>query len=303
MSVRVRILGSSAAFPAPDRAPTSQIIYVQDIPFLIDCGEGTQVRLSANKIKRSRIDHIFISHLHGDHVYGLPGLITSFNLFGRTEKLHVYGPPGTKGFLTEILYYTSVELHFELETKDHSPDQSRIIYESNTMTVRTIPLNHRVPTTGYLFREKELPLNILPDMIDRYNINISEIKKIKRGADLTLPDGEVIPNDQLTHRLKVPKSYAFCSDTAYTESIIPIIRGVDALYHEATFMHDLAEKAERRKHSTARQAAEIAKMAGVELLILGHFSHRYKQLNELLAEAKHVFPNTVLAMDGMLFDI
>ena len=303
MSIRVRILGSNAAIPTPERAPTSQIVYIQDIPFLIDCGEGTQIRLSALKIKRSKIDHIFISHLHGDHVYGLPGLITSFNLFGRKEKLHVYGPPGTRGLLTEILYYTNVELHYDLEINDHSPDQSQKIFESGIVTVYTIPLNHRIPTTGYLFKEKDPPLNIIPEMIDRYSMSFNQIRQVKKGADLILPNGDTIPNDHLTRRSTIPKSYAFCSDTAYSESIIPVIRGVDALYHEATFMHDLVEKAEKRKHSTAYQAALIAKKAEVRLLILGHFSHRYKQLDELLQEACQVFPNTVLGEDGMLITV
>ncbi len=300
--MKLTILGCYAATPRTITNPTSQILEIRNRMFLIDCGEGTQVQLRKNKLKFSKINHIFISHLHGDHFYGLVGLISTFMLLNRQTELHIYGPKGIKEIILIQLRYadsfTGYDLYFhELETK-----QSEVIYEDDKVIVKTIPLRHRIYTNGFLFQEKvgDRKLNI--DVVNQYEIDSCYYQKIKNGKDITLEDGTVLSNEELTFDPIKPKSYAFCSDTMYDELIIPIIQGVDVLYHEATFLESEADKAQKTKHSTAKEAATIALKANVKQLILGHYSTRYANIELFKEEATSIFPTTYLADDGKIFE-
>ncbi len=271
--------------------------------FLIDCGEGTQVQLRKHKIKFSKINHIFISHLHGDHFYGLIGLVSTFMLLNRTNDLHIYGPKGIKEIIVLQLRlsnsWTSYGLYFhELESKE-----SEMIYEDEKVTVKTIPLKHRVYTNGFLFEEKigERRLNI--EAVQTYEIDRIYYQNIKNGKDITLDDGRVIENCVLTFDPDQPKSYAFCSDTMYDEQIVQHIKGVTALYHESTFLESEAEKGMQTMHSTAKEAAHIAAKANVGQLILGHYSTRYDSIELFQEEAQSIFSNVALADDGASFEI
>jgi ribonuclease Z len=300
--MKLTILGCYAATPRTITNPTSQILEIRNRMFLIDCGEGTQVQLRKNKLKFSKINHIFISHLHGDHFYGLVGLISTFMLLNRQTDLHVYGPKGIKEIvLLQLRYsnsYTGYNLYFhELESK-----QSEVIFEDDKVLVKTIPLKHRIYTNGFLFQEKvgDRKLNI--DAVQEHKIDTCYFQKIKNGKDITLDDGTIVPNDVLTFDPIPPKSYAFCSDTMYDESIVPIIQNVDVLYHETTFLETEADKAEKTMHSTAKEAAAIALKANVGELILGHYSTRYSNIELFKEEAVTIFPNAVLADDGKTFE-
>ncbi|RKS02627.1 MULTISPECIES: ribonuclease Z [unclassified Flavobacterium] len=300
--MKLTILGCYAATPRTITNPTAQILEIRNRMFLIDCGEGTQVQLRKNKLKFSKINHIFISHLHGDHFYGLVGLISTFMLLNRKTDLHVYGPKGIKEIiLLQLRYsnsYTGYNLYFhELESKE-----SEVVFEDEKVIVKTIPLKHRVYTNGYLFQEKpkERKLNI--EAVENYNIDTVYYRKIKYGGDITLDNGTVIPNTELTFDPEPTKSYAFCSDTIYDESIIPLIQDVDVLYHEATFLESEADKAEKTMHSTAKEAAAIAKLANVKQLLLGHYSTRYSSIELFKEEAETIFPNVLLGDDGKVFD-
>ncbi len=270
--------------------------------FLIDCGEGTQVQLRKNKLKFSKINHIFISHLHGDHFYGLVGLISTFMLLNRQTDLHVYGPKGIKEIILLQLRYsnsfTGYNLYFhELESKE-----SEVVFEDEKVVVKTIPLKHRIYTNGFLFQEKAKERKLNVAAAEDYNIDPVYYRKIKYGGDITLDDGTIIPNAELTFDPEPAKSYAFCSDTMYDESIIPIIQNADVLYHETTFLETEADKAEKTMHSTAKEAARIALKANVGELILGHYSTRYSNIELFKEEAVTIFPHTVLADDGKVFD-
>ncbi len=300
--MKLTILGCYAATPRTITNPTAQVLEIRNRMFLIDCGEGTQVQLRKNKLKFSKINHIFISHLHGDHFYGLVGLISTFMLLNRQTDLHVYGPKGIKEIiLLQLRYsnsYTGYNLYFhELESKE-----SEVIFEDEKVIVKTIPLKHRIYTNGYLFQEKpkERKLNI--EAVESYNIDVVYYRKIKYGGDITLEDGRIIPNLELSFDPEPTKSYAFCSDTMYDESIIPIIQDVDVLYHETTFLESEADKAEKTMHSTAKEAAAIAKLANVKQLLLGHYSTRYSSIELFRQEAETVFPNVLLGDDGKVFD-
>lgn len=300
--MKLTILGCYAATPRTITNPTAQILEIRNRMFLIDCGEGTQVQLRKNKLKFSKINHIFISHLHGDHFYGLVGLISTFMLLNRKTDLHVYGPKGIKEIiLLQLRYsnsYTGYNLYFhELESKE-----SEVVFEDEKVIVKTIPLKHRVYTNGYLFQEKpkERKLNI--EAVENYNIDTVYYRKIKYGGDITLDNGTVIPNAELTFDPEPTKSYAFCSDTIYDESIIPLIQDVDVLYHEATFLESEADKAEKTMHSTAKEAAAIAKLANVKQLLLGHYSTRYSSIELFKEEAETIFLNVLLGDDGKVFD-
>jgi ribonuclease Z len=300
--MKLTILGCYAATPRTITNPTSQILEIRNRMFLIDCGEGTQVQLRKNKLKFSKINHIFISHLHGDHFYGLVGLISTFMLLNRKTDLHVYGPKGIKEIiLLQLRYsnsYTGYNLYFhELDSKE-----SEIVFEDEKVVVKTIPLKHRIYTNGFLFQEKakERKLNI--EVVENYNIDIAYYRKIKYGGDITLEDGKVIPNSELTFDPEPAKSYAFCSDTMYDESIIPIIEKCDVLYHETTFLESEADKAESTMHSTAKQAAMIAQKANVKQLILGHYSTRYANIEMFHQEAVTIYSNVLLADDGRTFE-
>lgn len=300
--MKLTILGCYAATPRTITNPTSQVIEIRNRMFLIDCGEGTQVQLRKHKIKFSKINHVFISHLHGDHVYGLIGLVSTFMLLNRVNDLHIYGPKGIKEIITLQLRlsnsWTSYGLYFhELESTT-----SEVIYEDEKVVVKTIPLKHRVYTNGFLFEEKigDRKLNI--DAVQEFEIDTCYYQNIKNGKDITLEDGRVIENQLLTFDPIAPKSYAFCSDTAYDERIIPNIENADILYHEATFLDTEQHLSEKTMHSTAKEAALIAQKANVGQLILGHYSTRYESIQKFKEEAETIFPNVLLADDGVSFE-
>jgi len=303
VSFSVTILGTSSALPTSERFPTAHLLNANERFFLIDCGEGTQIQLRRFRIRLGKINHIFISHLHGDHIFGLFGLISSFCLIGRTSKLHIYGPDMLEELLLDHLKYFQNDLTFELVTHIFQNRRSALIYQDNNIEIRTIPLLHRIPTCGFLFKEKQIPKNIKKEMVEKFKIPFREIIKIKNGADYITADGTIIPNDELTLPAYKTRSYAYCSDTAYSEKIIEHVKSVDILYHETTFMHQDAALAKETYHSTTKQAAEIAKKAGVDKLLIGHFSSRYKYYDKFEAEACEVFENTVAVKDGDVFSI
>ncbi|WP_294215832.1 ribonuclease Z [uncultured Chryseobacterium sp.] len=295
MSTYLTILGFNSAIPTINSSPTAQLLEMEERHFLIDCGEGTQVQLRKAKAKFSRINHIFISHLHGDHCFGLPGLIASFRLLGRETPLHVYGPKGIKKMLETIFTITETHRGFEVVYHELDKNYSEKIYEDNKVEVYTIPLDHRIYCNGYLFKEKPRERHLNMEEIAKYSeIEVCDYHNLKAGKDFVLSDGYVLKNEVLTTPPAPPVSYAFCSDTRYLESIIPIVEGVTVMYHESTFLHDLKEMADYTGHSTALEAATVAKKAQVEKLILGHFSNRYADLTVFTDEARNVFPNTYL---------
>ena len=300
--MKIKILGCYAATPRTITNPTSQVLEIKNHMFLIDCGEGTQVQLRKQKIKFSQIEHIFISHLHGDHFFGLIGLISTFMLLGREKELHIYGPKGIKQVILLLLKlgnaYTSYNLFFhELTSKE-----SEVIYEDEKVKVTTIPLKHRVFTNGYLFEEKNTERKLNIDAILNYNIEKLYYNKIKLGGDITLDDGRIIPNSELSFDPEEAKSYAFCSDTLYNEDVIPLIKNTTVLYHESTFLESESHLAEKTMHTTAKQAAKIAKLADVKHLLLGHYSTRYGNIELFRTEANEIFENVLLADDGLEFE-
>lgn len=301
--MRLNILGCYAATPRTMTNPTSQVLEIKNHLLLIDCGEGTQVQLRKNKIKFSRISHIFISHLHGDHFFGLPGLISTFRLLGREKELHVYGPKGIKEAVTLLLKLGDSWTNYPLRFHELTAKTPELIFEDEKLTVETIPLNHRVYTNGFLFREKlgERKLNI--EATTKYKVDKCYFQNIKNGKDVLLDNGTIIPNAELSFDPVAPNSYAFCSDTGYFPQIIEQIKDVKVLYHESTFLESESHLAEKTKHSTAIQAAEIAKGANVAQLILGHYSTRYKSISSFTEEAKTIFENVELADDGKVFDL
>ncbi|ATC35096.1 ribonuclease Z [Elizabethkingia anophelis] len=295
MGAYLTILGYNSAIPTVKSSPTAQFLEMDERCFLIDCGEGTQVQLRKAKAKFSKINHIFISHLHGDHCFGLPGLIASFRLLGRDQELHVYGPKGIKKMLETIFEITETHRGFQIVYHELEGDQSQKVYEDDKLEVWTIPLYHRIYCNGYLFREKPKDRRLNMAEISKYpEIEICDYHNLKRGKDFVLSDGYVLKNEVLTTDPEPPVSYAFCSDTRFKEDIIPIIENVDVLYHESTFLHDLKEMADYTGHTTAKEAAIIAQRAGVKKLILGHFSNRYADLTVFTDEAREYFPNTFL---------
>jgi ribonuclease Z len=271
--------------------------------FLLDCGEGTQVSLRRMHIHVQRIKYIFISHLHGDHFYGLIGLISSMHLLGRTKTLHVYGPPMLKDILDLQLVASQTTLLYPLEFHPTQAEKPEVIYEDEQIAISSFPMLHRIPTTGFHFQEKPYERRMRRDVIEMLNIPVHLIPKLKAGADYTAPDGTVHANHIITMEPPAPRSYAFCSDTAYFEDIIPVIQGATLLYHETTFMNNREANAADKFHSTTGQAATMALKAGAERLLIGHYSARYDDLQPLLAEARAVFPETELAVDGKYFEI
>ncbi len=303
MKFKLTILGSSGAVPFKDRFPTAHVLNIREQLFLIDCAEGTQMRMSRFNIKRGKINHIFISHLHGDHIFGLPGLLTSFGMNHREAPLHIYSPKGLKGMIDGLFPYEEKGPPYPIHYHELDTNQSQLIFENKEVEVFSIPLQHGIDCNGYLFKEKKLPRNMLREKIEEYQIPFQQIPSIKEGADWINPKGEIIKNEELTKSSPEPRSYAFCSDTAYTESIIPIIEDVDLLYHEATFLHKDIDKAIATHHSTAQQAAMIAKKANVQQLVIGHYSARYEEKEDHLTEAKAIFKATHLAYDGAIFEV
>ncbi|APU08893.1 ribonuclease Z [Cellulophaga lytica] len=300
--MQLTILGCHAATPRTLANPTSQTLEIKGHLFLIDCGEGTQVQLRKSKLKFSRIKHIFISHLHGDHFFGLPGLVSTFRLLGREKELHVYGPKGIKEAITMLLKLGDSWTNYPLYFHELTSKESTVVFEDDKVKVSTIPLNHRIYTNGFLFQEKEAERKLNIEAVASYEIDKCYYQKIKNGKDIILDSGAIVPNKELTFNPPKPKSYAFCSDTVFEPSIVPIIKGVDALYHEATFLDSEAELAAKTKHSTAKQAATIAKQANVGALVLGHYSTRYKSTNLFKQEAEEVFTPVLLGEDGKAFD-
>lgn len=304
MSLKLTILGFNSAIPKKKSSPTAQLLEICSRHFLIDCGEGTQVQLRKAKAKFSKINHIFISHLHGDHVFGLIGLISTLQLLGKETPLYIFGPEGIKDFITNQLMHTRSNCSFELVFNELHSKESELIFEDDKVEVHTIPLDHRIYTNGYLFREKEKLRKLNIEAVRKYaEIEICDYENLKRGKDFQLQNGKIIPNSELTFAPDRSCSYAFCSDTRYSPRIIPIIKDVNLLYHESTFLHDLKEMADYTGHSTALEAATIAKEANAGRLILGHFSNRYKDLSVMLEEAKPVFENTVLPVQLGIYEI
>ena len=300
--MKLTILGCYSATPRICAHTTSQILETRGHLFLIDCGEGTQIELRNNKIKFNQIKHIFISHLHGDHFFGLIGLISTFRLLKRESDLHIYGPTGIKDIITLQLKYSKSWTDFNLFFHEISSTNSECIYEDDKVNIFTIPLKHRIYTNGYLIKEKPYDRKLLIDKVVANNIDIAYYRKLKQGSDVHNKFNSVIKNSDVTTIGKIPKSYAFCSDTAYSESIIPIIKNVNVLYHESTFLEKDKSLCKKTMHSTAKQAAKIAKLASVDKLILGHFSSRYKNLNLFTQEAETVFSSVELAEDGKTFN-
>ena len=299
--MKLSILGCYSATPRTMSHPTAQVLEINQQMFLIDCGEGTQVQLRKHKIKFSKISHIFISHLHGDHFYGLIGLISTFMLLNRPNDLHIYGPKGIKEVILLQLKLSKSFTSYSLYFHELTSTTSEVIFENEKVKVSTIPLVHRVYTNGFLFEEKPGLRKLKIDQVEELGIDKAYYHKIKNGGDITLANGQVIPNHQLTDAPAPTQSYAFCSDTLYTESIIPMIKHVDVLYHESTFLEQDQAKTGPTKHSTAKEAATIALKADVGTLILGHYSTRYPDLSLFLNEAKTVFDRVELAEDGKIF--
>jgi len=295
----VTILGNNSAVPAFDRHPTSQVLTMPNRKFLIDCGEGTQIQLIRYKIRRSRISHIFISHLHGDHYFGLVGLLNSFALLGRQQALYVVAPPA----LQEVL-----ELQFRLaDTRMPYPLHFHAIQGPGyLMTVDEVEIScfktdHRIECFGFVFKEKKKPRRIDPDAVKAHQIHYSWFEDLQQGKDYEAPDGTIIKNEQLTQEAPKGKTYAFCADTKYDESLIPYIEGADMIYHETTYLENFKEQAVKRFHSTTKQAATLAQKANVTKLLVGHFSSRYDELDAFETETREIFPNTDLALEGVCY--
>jgi ribonuclease Z len=304
MSITLTILGCHSATPRINAFPTSQYLEINNSHFLIDCGEGTQRQMRKYKVGFSKINHIFISHLHGDHFYGLVGLLATFGILNREKELHIYGPKGIKEVTLLQLKISQSHAHFKIIFHELVSKKSELIYEDEKVSVKTIPLNHRVYTNGYLFTEKEKSRKLHIENIRNYKeIDKADYLNIKAGRDIILSSGEVISNRELTIPPSKPLSFAFCSDTSYKPDIISIIENTDLLYHEATFLSDREDLAKKTKHSTTKQAAKIAKEANVNQLVLGHYSGRYKDISLFKKEAQEVFKNTELAEPGKVFSV
>lgn len=303
MKFEVTILGCGSATPTLRHGPTSQLLEHDSKLFLIDCGEGTQLQLRRFKIRFAKINHIFISHNHGDHCLGLPGLISTLHLLGRNRPLHVYCQEGLNEAIEQQLKISHSKLRFEVNWHILNPEEKVLIFENKKLRVFSFPLDHRVPCCGFLFAEKPKLRNIKPECIAKYDISVARIRQIKAGSDYTLEDGTIIPNAELTCPPETPMSYAFCSDTAYQKRTAEYVNGVNLLYHESTFLEEDLERAEFTSHSTASQAAAVATEADAEKLLLGHYSARYRDMDLFLHEAERVFPNVELTDEGLVFPV
>lgn len=300
---KVHILGCGSALPTLQHNASSQIVELREKLFMIDCGEGTQIQLRRLRIHFSKIIAVFISHLHGDHCFGLPGMISTFGMTGRTAPLHIYAPAAFEPILEQTLSFFCQGLEFKVVFHAVDTTQNKVVYEDRSLTVETIPLQHRIDCCGYLFREKPILPHIRRDMIDFYKIPISQINNIKAGADWVTLEGEVIANSRLTTPAEPARSYAYCSDTRYIKTLHELVKGVSTLYHESTYSAEDAERARLYWHSTSQDAAKVARDASVGKLLLGHFSARYNNESQLLEEAKEIFPNSYLTCEGATFDI
>jgi len=299
----INILGCGSALPTSRHLPSCQVLNFRDKLFVIDCGEGTQLQIRRQKLKFSRIGHIFISHLHGDHCFGLPGLVSTLGLLGRTADLYIHGPEDIAKAMQPTFDFFCQHLPFKLIFLPFCTNKSTLIYEDHSLEIYTIPLSHRIPCCGFLFKEKPSSRHILREWIDYYEIPVSWMNRLKNGEDYTSDDGTTISNDKLTSPSDPPRSYAYCSDTSYNPAIIDIINDVDLLYHESTFAEADKTRAKETFHSTAADAANIAQSAKVKKLILGHFSARYNDEKQILKEAKEIYPNTYISKEGMIINI
>lgn len=295
----INILGCGAALPTPHHLSSSQIVNIRQKLFMLDCAEGTQMALRRLHLNFSHLQAIFLTHLHGDHVFGLIGMLSTFGLLGRIQDLHIYGPQDLKKVFQPQIDYFCADAPYKIILHEIDSHISETIYEDRSVTISSLPLVHRIPCCGYLFREKPTPRHIRRDMIDFYHIPISQINNIKAGMDWTTPDGTVISNERLTTPSDPVRSYAYCTDTVYHPKLSELIQGVSCLYHEATFASEHTLLAKKTYHCTAQQAAQIALAAQVGKLIIGHFSSRYPSENTLLQEAQQIFPNTILAEDNL----
>ncbi|WP_315368400.1 ribonuclease Z [Prevotella koreensis] len=300
---KLYILGCGSALPTPRHYATSQIVELRGKQFMVDCGEGTQIQLRRSRIGFNKIRAVFISHLHGDHCFGLIGMISTFGLQGRTAPLHVYSPKELEEMLMSQLKFFCMHLSFDVVFHAVDTSEQSVVYEDNSLTVETIPLEHRVPCCGYLFREKPTLPHIRRDMIDYLGIPVSQINNIKLGADWVCEDGTVVSNSRLVSPPDPVRSYAYCSDTRYMPTLYERLKNVDLLYHESTYGDDNMQMAETYYHSTARQAACVARDAGVKRLLLGHYSSRYDNEEVLLKQAQEVFPDTYLANEKMVIEV
>ncbi|MFA6086236.1 ribonuclease Z [Mucilaginibacter sp.] len=303
MKFEVTILGSSSATPIFNRNPTAQVLNINEKLYLVDCAEGTQQQMLRFDVKASRIDYIFISHLHGDHYLGLVGLLSSMHLNGRTKPLQVFCPLALKEIVDLQLKYSETTLQYPVEFIFTKTDAAEVILDNQDIVVETIPLDHRIPCTGFLFREKKRLRKIIKDRVEKLDISVQYFTALKKGKDYEAADGTIYKNDTLTVDSAEPKTYAYCSDTLYNPGYFEQINGVSLLYHEATFLNDMLDRANQTHHTTALQAAQVALQTHADKLIIGHFSARYKTLNEFLDEAQSVFPNTELAVEGKTFII
>lgn len=300
---KVHILGCGSALPTKHHNPSSQVIEIRGKLFMVDCGEGTQTQVRRSKMNFSKVYAVFITHLHGDHVLGLIGMVSTFGLQGRTAPLHVYAPEAYATLLRMELDMFCSTLDYEVVFHPVDTSKSEVIYDDRTLTVETVPLHHRMPCCGYIFREKEGMRHIKPDMLDFYGVPRSQVNNLRLGMDWTSPEGEVIKNHLLTSAPDPVRSYAYCSDTRYMPKLAERLKDVTVLYHEATYCEDMKDKAVKYLHSTAREAALTAKAAKVGTLLIGHYSQRYTDETPLLNEAKEVFPNTLLTDEGKVFDV
>lgn len=303
MPFELTILGSSSALPTSDRYPTAQVLNVPGHFFLIDCGEGTQIQLRRNKISFSKIKHIFISHLHGDHYYGLIGLISTMNLLGLKNDLHIYSHSELKNLIQPQIDFIKGDMKVNLIFHPLNFKKPQKIYSDKKVEVISFPVKHTIPTCGFLFKEIQKQANIRKESISEYNIPIAKIKEIKAGSDFVTEEGKVIPNKKLTNPPPAPRSYAFCTDTVYHEDILETVKDVDLLYHEATFPEEMKEFAKKTLHSTATDAARIAKLANAKKLIIGHFSARYNDASLFKKEARSIFKNTLVAKEGKVYKL
>ena len=303
MTFRLTILGCNSAIPTPQRFTTSQLLQIGNRSYLIDAGEGLQIRLAQHITRSSKINQVFISHLHGDHILGLTGWLTSLSMRGRTKPLDIFSPKGLEDIFKVQSHWMGAHFTYPIHFHVVDTTKHRLVFEDELLTVHSIPLQHRIPTSGYLFKEKIHLRNMRPEKIEAYNIPYPAIKNIKQGLPFFDKSGKQVPIDELLLPPKKQRSYAFCSDTEYSEAILPFIKGVDLLYHETTYLHDALDRAKMTKHTTALQAGMIAQAANVGCLITGHYSNRYPDISVIVNEAKRYFPNTLAGKDGKVYEV
>ncbi|MDR0694408.1 MAG: ribonuclease Z [Prevotellaceae bacterium] len=303
MTFELTILGTSSALPTKEHYPTAHVLNVHERLFLIDCGEGAQIQMLHAGLSIGRLDAVFISHLHGDHVFGLFGLLSTMSMMKRQKELPIYAPAQLEDVLRDHLRHFGADMAFQPVVHPVDTGTPALIYTNLGMTVYSIPLKHRVPATGFLFREKPPWRNVCKQLVATHQLTVSDIRHLKNGNDVTLPDGQVLLCDKATYLSYMPRSYAYCSDTMFSETVIEQVRGVDLLYHETTFLSDKSEVAQRTMHSTAADAATVACRAGVKRLLIGHFSSRYGNKESFLQEALPVFPHTQIAEELQRIEI